>query len=136
MPACQDQGLGAAHGVSQEGLSRKDQRTAVGTFGGTRRTAFLYYTLLMKSVPALWMVALVSAFAGTSLSASVAADPICTCRNRDGSRLELGQTTCIRVGDTAYLARCEKELNVMTWRKLRDECPEARLSVAVLPLTR
>jgi hypothetical protein len=90
----------------------------------------------MKSVPAFLMVALVSAFAGAAPGVSLAADPICTCRNRDGSKLELGQTTCIRVGDTAYLARCEKELNVMTWRKLRDECPEARLSVAVLPLTR
>jgi len=83
------------------------------------------------------MVTLVSAFAGTSPGVSLAAPPdaLCTCRNRDGSKLELGQTTCIRVGDTAYLARCEKELNVMTWRKLRDECPEARLSVAVQPLT-
>lgn len=81
------------------------------------------------------MVALVPVLAGTSSGASFATDPICTCRNKDGSKLELGQTACIRVGDKAYLARCEKELNVMTWRKLRDACPEARLSVAVLPLT-
>ncbi|WP_234937488.1 hypothetical protein [Rhizobium herbae] len=91
----------------------------------------------MKGVPALLMVTLVSVFAGTSPAASLAAPPDagCTCRNRDGSKLELGQTVCIRVGDTAYLARCEMELNVTTWRKLRDGCPEARLSVAVLPLT-
>jgi hypothetical protein len=98
----------------------------------------LYYTLLMKSVPALLMVALVSALAGLSPSVSLAAPPdaACTCRNRDGSKLELGQTACIRVGDVAYLARCEMDLNVTTWRKLRDGCPEARLSVAQLPLTR
>ena len=102
---------------------------------GIGRPAFLYYTLLMKSVPALLVVTLVSAVAGTHSAASFAADPICTCRNKDGSKLELGQTACIRVGDTAYLARCEKDLNVMTWRKLRDECPEARLSVALVPLT-
>ena len=102
----------------------------------TGRLAFLYYTLLMKSVPALLMAALVSAIAGTGPAASFAAPPDaqCTCRNRDGSKLELGQTACIRVGDIAYLARCEKELNVTTWRKLRDGCPEARLSVRVMAL--
>lgn len=104
---------------------------------GTRRLVFLYYTPLMKSVPALLMVALVSALAGLSPSVSLAAPPdaACTCRNRDGSKLELGQTACIRVGDAAYLARCEMDLNVTTWRKLRDGCPEAGLSVAQLPLT-
>jgi len=92
----------------------------------------------MKSVSVFRMVTLVSAFAGMLQAVSLAAPPdaVCTCRNRDGSKLELGQTACIRVGDVAYLARCEKDLNVTTWRKLRDGCPEARLSVALLPLTR
>jgi hypothetical protein len=91
----------------------------------------------MKSVSAFLMVALISAFAGMPPAASLAAPPdaACTCRNRDGSKLELGQTACIRVGDVTYLARCEKELNVTTWRKLRDGCPEARLSVAIISLT-
>lgn len=81
-------------------------------------------------------ITLVSAIAGTFPGASFAAPPDarCTCRNRDGSKLELGQTVCIRVGDVSYLARCEMDLNVTTWRKLRDGCPEARLSVATLPL--
>ena len=48
---------------------------------------------------------------------------------------EVFQAVCKENNHIRYLARCEKELNVMTWRKLRDECPEARLSSAVLPLT-
>lgn len=86
----------------------------------------------MKSVPAPLVIALVSAFAGTLPGVSLAS---CTCRNSDGSKLELGQTVCIRVGDVAYLARCEMELNVTTWRKLRDGCPEARMSIDKLNLT-
>jgi hypothetical protein len=54
-------------------------------------------------------------------------DANCTCRNRDGSKHEIGETVCIRAGDTAYLARCEMELNVTTWRRLQDGCPTAGL---------
>jgi hypothetical protein len=91
----------------------------------------------MKSAPALLLVMLVSAFAGIIPALSHASPPNirCTCRDRDGSKLELGQTTCIRIGDVAYLARCEMALNVTTWRKLRDGCPEARMSVGKLNLT-
>ncbi|WEZ83734.1 hypothetical protein P6U16_02715 [Rhizobium sp. 32-5/1] len=54
-------------------------------------------------------------------------DANCTCRNRDGSKHEIGETVCIRAGDTAYLARCEMDLNVTTWRRLQDGCPTAGL---------
>lgn len=60
-------------------------------------------------------------------------DRRCTCRNRDGVRYELGQLACIRVGDVAYLARCEMNLNVTTWKKLRDGCPAAELTPATAP---
>ncbi len=56
-------------------------------------------------------------------------DAHCTCRARDGSKHEVGETVCIRVGDAPYLARCEKELNVTTWRRLQDGCPTASLSL-------
>ncbi|MDO9415843.1 MAG: hypothetical protein Q7U22_06980 [Pararhizobium sp.] len=62
------------------------------------------------------------------ISSAAPPDAHCTCRNRDGSKHELGQTTCIKVGDTPYLARCEMDLSVTTWRKLQDGCPEASLS--------
>lgn len=49
----------------------------------------------------------------------------CTCRNRDGSKYELGQIACLRVDGNVYMARCEMNLNVSTWKKLRDGCPTA-----------
>ncbi|MFD2343577.1 hypothetical protein [Sinorhizobium terangae] len=57
-------------------------------------------------------------------------DARCTCRNRDGSKYEIGQTACIRVGGISYLARCEMNLNVSTWKKLRDGCPTAEIGPA------
>ncbi|ASY62457.1 hypothetical protein SJ05684_c09990 [Sinorhizobium sojae CCBAU 05684] len=68
--------------------------------------------------------------AAAMVAGSVSASPPdrrCACRNRDGARYELGQTACIRVGDISYLARCEMNLNVMTWKKLRDGCPTAEI---------
>lgn len=67
-------------------------------------------------------------------AAAVAADSVaaaepevrCACRNKDGSKYTLGQIACIRVGGVSYLARCEMNLNVLTWRKLRDGCPTAQ----------
>ncbi|MDK1376140.1 MULTISPECIES: hypothetical protein [unclassified Sinorhizobium] len=61
-------------------------------------------------------------------------DARCTCRNRDGSKYELGQTACIRVGGISYLARCEMNLNVSTWKKLRDGCPTAQIGTADMRL--
>ncbi|RVH90880.1 hypothetical protein CN206_37545, partial [Sinorhizobium meliloti] len=76
----------------------------------------------MKCVRALRFLALslaaVALVAG-SVSAS-APGGRCTCRHRDGAKYELGQTACIRIGDISYLARCEMNLNVTTWKRLQD----------------
>jgi hypothetical protein len=87
----------------------------------------------MKSVPALLLVVLVSVFAGmfSTLSFASPPDARCTCRNRDGSKLQLGQTVCIRVGDMAYLARCEMDLNVTTWRKIRSRASHGNADQAL-----
>ncbi|MEI2302045.1 hypothetical protein MKZ91_28685 [Ensifer sp. MJa1] len=66
------------------------------------------------------------------LAAEVASAHNCTCRNRDGSKYQLGQIACLRVDGNVYLARCEMNLNVSTWRKLRDGCPTAARSGATL----
>lgn len=49
----------------------------------------------------------------------------CTCRNRDGSRHQLGAVACLNVDGRRYLARCEMALNVPNWKKVQDECPAA-----------
>lgn len=81
----------------------------------------------MKSVPRIAMLGIAPALIGfmPAFSHASAMDRPCTCRNRDGINYELGRTVCIRIGDVAYLARCEMELNVTTWRKVQDGCPEA-----------
>jgi hypothetical protein len=84
----------------------------------------LRYAQSMERRHAKWIATLSLAVAAASVAAAHP-DLRCTCRNRDGTKYELGQTACIRVGGASYLARCEMELNVTTWRKLRDGCPEA-----------
>jgi hypothetical protein len=46
----------------------------------------------------------------------------CKCRNR-GVLFNLGETSCLRVDGTSYLARCEMKLNVSSWTKIQDGCP-------------
>lgn len=81
----------------------------------------------MKRVSNIAMLFVFPAVIGVfpAVAHALPAGPSCTCRNRDGKKYELGQTSCIRVGGVAYLARCEMELNVTTWRKVQDGCPEA-----------
>ena len=76
----------------------------------------------------LGMIATVAAL----LAADLARAHNCTCRNRDGSKYQLGQIACLRVDGNVYMARCEMDLNVSTWKKLSDGCPTAARSGAAL----
>lgn len=59
-----------------------------------------------------------------ALGAAAGADAHnCTCRNRDGSRYQLGQVACLHVDGKSFLARCEMKLNVSSWTKVQDGCP-------------
>jgi hypothetical protein len=53
------------------------------------------------------------------LSASFA-NAECTCRNRDINVTE-GKTVCVQTSKGPQLARCEKVLNVTSWRFLGEE---------------
>lgn len=46
----------------------------------------------------------------------------CKCRNR-GIMFELGQTSCLKVDGSSYLARCEMKLNVSSWTRIQEGCP-------------
>jgi hypothetical protein len=81
--------------------------------------------LRARAIAAFLLAAAAAVTAGNALASPP--DRRCACRNRDGLKYELGQTACIRVGGMSYLARCEMNLNVMTWKKLHDGCPTARL---------
>ncbi|MDF2234520.1 hypothetical protein P2H44_18320 [Albimonas sp. CAU 1670] len=47
--------------------------------------------------------------------------PDCYCTNR-GERVEMGGTTCIRIGSVEYTAVCGMSLNNPAWRKIGDGC--------------
>ncbi len=86
----------------------------------------LYIAFMTNRRTILWgMTATVALLLAAEAALAAPPDHGCTCRNRDGSKYELGQIACVRVGGNAYLARCEMNLNVTTWKKLRDGCPTA-----------
>lgn len=74
----------------------------------------------------LGVTAAVAGLLATGIGFAAPPDHGCTCRNRDGTKYELGQIACLRVDGSSYLARCEMNLNVTNWKKVRDGCPTAR----------
>ncbi|WP_246707374.1 hypothetical protein [Mesorhizobium sp. NZP2077] len=38
-------------------------------------------------------------------------------------RFEPGQYACLRVGGASHLARCEVNLNILSWKEVLDHCP-------------
>jgi hypothetical protein len=43
----------------------------------------------------------------------------------NGRTFEQGQIACLKLPDGAQLARCGKELNNSSWKKVQDGCPSA-----------
>ncbi|MGJ8583217.1 MAG: hypothetical protein ACSHXD_03915 [Marinosulfonomonas sp.] len=59
------------------------------------------------------------------------------CRDSNGNRQELGTVICVTASCMTWMARCDKSLNVTTWRKIQDGCPAVGLMdrlKAVAPL--
>jgi len=51
----------------------------------------------------------------------------CYCTDRTGSRVELGQTICLRVDGRMFMAQCQMSLNVPMWREVQKGCLSSRL---------
>ncbi|MEM7190259.1 MAG: hypothetical protein AAF439_11665 [Pseudomonadota bacterium] len=51
--------------------------------------------------------------------------PDCFCTDSEGKRIELGQTTCLKIGSQLVLARCGMSVNNPTWRHISKGCPTA-----------
>lgn len=51
----------------------------------------------------------------------------CYCTDTSGSRVELGVTICMQVGDRMFTAQCQMSLNVPMWRELQDGCLGSQL---------
>jgi hypothetical protein len=39
------------------------------------------------------------------------------------AKFERGQYACLRAGETSHLARCEVNLNILSWNEVLDHCP-------------
>jgi hypothetical protein len=51
----------------------------------------------------------------------------CYCTDKGGSRIELGQVTCIQVDGRMYMAQCQMSLNVPMWREVAPGCLSSEL---------
>ena len=49
--------------------------------------------------------------------------PDCFCTDSEGKRVELGQTSCLKIGSQEVTARCDMSLNNPTWRRVSEGCP-------------
>mgnify|MGYP007073201737 CR=1 FL=1 len=50
--------------------------------------------------------------------------PDCFCTNR-GQRVEVGDFSCLTIGDRSFLALCDMSQNSPAWRKVGEICPTA-----------
>lgn len=55
--------------------------------------------------------------------------PECYCTNR-GERVEIGETSCLRIGGREFTARCGMSLNNPAWRDRTEGCAPTPLSRA------
>ncbi|WP_339759932.1 hypothetical protein [uncultured Hoeflea sp.] len=52
----------------------------------------------------------------------------CECLG-NGKRVKEGSVICLQIGSSQrYLARCERNLNNTSWKKITDGCPVSQLS--------
>ena len=51
----------------------------------------------------------------------------CFCTDKQGARIELGESICLFVDGRAFMARCEMSLNVPMWRQTGDGCATSSL---------
>lgn len=57
----------------------------------------------------------------------------CYCTDRQGDRIELGQTICMQVDGRMFMAQCQMSLNNPMWRKVADGCLSSTLPEALQP---
>ena len=58
----------------------------------------------------------------------------CYCTDRQGQRIELGQTVCLQVDGRMFMAQCQMSLNVPMWREVQPGCLSSRLQTLQPPL--
>jgi hypothetical protein len=76
-------------------------------------------------------IALISLLLASPLGADVTSPSgktvDCYCTDRQGARVELGETICLQVDGRMFLAQCQMSLNVPMWREVAQGCLSSRL---------
>lgn len=52
----------------------------------------------------------------------------CYCTDRQGQRIELGETICMQVDGRMFMAQCQMSLNVPMWREISPGCLSSDLT--------
>jgi hypothetical protein len=83
----------------------------------------------MSKIQSPFAVIGIGLFAALIFAASPAsAGEDCECVG-NGKKIKEGGVVCLQIGSsTRYLARCERNLNNTSWKKIADGCPTASMS--------
>ncbi|ABF63673.1 hypothetical protein TM1040_0940 [Ruegeria sp. TM1040] len=57
----------------------------------------------------------------------------CYCTDKQGARIELGETICLQVDGRLFMAQCQMSLNVPMWREVQEGCLSASNHLSPLP---
>ena len=58
----------------------------------------------------------------------------CYCTDKQGARVELGQTICMQVDGRLFMAQCQMSLNVPMWREVSQGCMSSDLQLSEPPV--
>lgn len=58
----------------------------------------------------------------------------CYCTDKNGSRMELGEMTCLQVDGRMFMAQCQMSLNVPMWREVSEGCLSSSLGQQSQPI--
>nr|WP_106607919.1 hypothetical protein [Shimia abyssi] len=57
----------------------------------------------------------------------------CYCTDKQGQRIEVGETICLQVDGRMFMAQCQMSLNVPMWREIAPGCLSSDASPLVGP---
>ena len=57
----------------------------------------------------------------------------CYCTDKTGSRVEIGEMTCLHVDGRSFMAQCQMSLNNPMWREVSEGCLSSSLTEPIEP---
>ena len=84
----------------------------------------LRYTALMRHLTLIFALLASSATADGMMN-GVPVD--CYCTDKQGQRIEVGETICLQVDGRMFMAQCQMSLNVPMWREVSPGCLSSSL---------